>query len=76
VHNDFERSVFVKYPQLETIKNKMRDMGCHAAVMSGSGSTLIGITTSADSAYTIAAQLERETTVQCAFYATTRSNDA
>jgi 4-diphosphocytidyl-2-C-methyl-D-erythritol kinase len=42
-HNDFERSVFKRYPQLKIIKNKLLDLGCLNAVMSGSGSTVIGI---------------------------------
>jgi 4-diphosphocytidyl-2-C-methyl-D-erythritol kinase len=43
IHNDFELSVFKRYPQLQLIKNKLLDLGCVNAVMSGSGSTIIGI---------------------------------
>jgi len=43
VHNDFEQSVFKKYPKLEHIKSKLLENGCLAAAMSGSGSTMMGI---------------------------------
>lgn len=43
IKNDFEKSVFVKYPQIETIKNKLYDMGAVYASMSGSGSAVYGI---------------------------------
>ena len=41
--NDFERSVFAKYPQMEDIKNKLYAMGALYASMSGSGSSFYGI---------------------------------
>jgi 4-diphosphocytidyl-2-C-methyl-D-erythritol kinase len=43
VHNDFELSVFTRYPKLEQIKYKLIENGCDTAAMSGSGSTMIGI---------------------------------
>jgi 4-diphosphocytidyl-2-C-methyl-D-erythritol kinase len=43
IKNDFEKSVFAKYPQIEAIKNKMYDMGAMYASMSGSGSSIYGI---------------------------------
>jgi 4-diphosphocytidyl-2-C-methyl-D-erythritol kinase len=43
VHNDFELSVFKTFPKLQEIKKKLLDIGCINAVMSGSGSTVIGI---------------------------------
>lgn len=43
LRNDFERSVFPEFPQLEEIKQKMYDEGASYAFMSGSGSTMIGI---------------------------------
>ncbi len=49
MHNDFESSVFSRYPQLSIIKKNLLDAGCAAALMSGSGSTMMGILeTSAD----------------------------
>ena len=41
--NDFEKSVFSKYPTIEVIKNKLYDMGAAYASMSGSGSSVYGI---------------------------------
>jgi 4-diphosphocytidyl-2-C-methyl-D-erythritol kinase len=43
LHNDFELSVFARYPRLRKIKKRLLDAGCAGAVMSGSGSTVLGI---------------------------------
>jgi 4-diphosphocytidyl-2-C-methyl-D-erythritol kinase len=42
-HNDFEINVFKEYPRLSVIKNELLDAGCSAAMLSGSGSTIIGL---------------------------------
>jgi 4-diphosphocytidyl-2-C-methyl-D-erythritol kinase len=41
--NDFERSIFERYPLLEEIKQSLYAQGAFYAAMSGSGSTLFGI---------------------------------
>jgi 4-diphosphocytidyl-2-C-methyl-D-erythritol kinase len=41
--NDFEKSVFEKYPQLAAEKQKLYDEGAVFAQMSGSGSSIYGI---------------------------------
>jgi 4-diphosphocytidyl-2-C-methyl-D-erythritol kinase len=41
--NDFEMSVFSKYPQIEQIKNDFYNLGALYASMSGSGSAVFGI---------------------------------
>jgi len=41
--NDFEASVFVKYPAINDIKEKLYDFGAVYASMSGSGSSVFGI---------------------------------
>lgn len=41
--NDFEKSVFAKYPEVETIKDKLYEIGAEYASMSGSGSAFFGI---------------------------------
>lgn len=46
VHNDFENSVFINYPELIRVKECLRNGGCDQALMSGSGSTVLGITDS------------------------------
>ncbi len=43
MHNDFESSVFLRYPRLAAIKNELLAAGCSAAMLTGSGSTVIGI---------------------------------
>ena len=41
--NDFEDSVFQKFPEIAAIKDKLYDMGAVYASMSGSGSSVFGI---------------------------------
>jgi 4-diphosphocytidyl-2-C-methyl-D-erythritol kinase len=41
--NDFEKSIFHEYPEIEKIKNNLYDNGASYASMSGSGSTVYGI---------------------------------
>ena len=43
VMNDFEASVFSKYPEIAAIKDKLYDLGAIYASMSGSGSSVFGI---------------------------------
>ncbi len=43
VSNDFERSIFTKYPQIAAIKQTMYDMRALYASMSGSGSSVFGL---------------------------------
>ena len=41
--NDFEKSIFKKYPEVEKLKNTLYDKGAIYASMSGSGSACFGI---------------------------------
>ena len=41
--NDFEESVFMKFPEMAAIKDKLYDMGSVYACMSGSGSSVFGL---------------------------------
>jgi len=43
IENDFEKSVFQKYPQIESLKQTLYKMGAVYASMSGSGSAVYGI---------------------------------
>lgn len=41
--NDFEKSIFAKYPEMEDIKERLYAMGAIYASMSGSGSSFFGV---------------------------------
>jgi 4-diphosphocytidyl-2-C-methyl-D-erythritol kinase len=41
--NDFEKTVFVKYPVIGQIKDKLYELGATYACMSGSGATVFGL---------------------------------
>jgi 4-diphosphocytidyl-2-C-methyl-D-erythritol kinase len=43
VTNDFEEIVFKRYPEIESIKDKLLKLGAEFSLMTGSGSTLFGI---------------------------------
>lgn len=43
VKNDFEKSIFNKYPVIEEVKNNLYKLGASYASMSGSGSSVFGI---------------------------------
>ena len=43
MHNDFEFTVFSKHRHLLELKNQLINAGCKAAMMTGSGSTILGI---------------------------------
>jgi 4-diphosphocytidyl-2-C-methyl-D-erythritol kinase len=42
VQNDFEQSTFEIYPEISSIKEKMKKMGAVFSLMSGSGSSVFG----------------------------------
>lgn len=43
IFNDFERSVFQKFPRIKELKDTLYDQGAVFALMSGSGSSVFGI---------------------------------
>lgn len=43
IQNDFEGSVFVKFPEIEQVKKKLYENGALYASMSGSGSAVYGL---------------------------------
>jgi len=43
MHNDFEQSVVLSRPEVSNIKNSLLDFGASSALMSGSGSTIVGL---------------------------------
>jgi 4-diphosphocytidyl-2-C-methyl-D-erythritol kinase len=63
VHNDFEISVFKRFPKLGEIRAVLLKAGCLAAGMSGSGSTMYGIASSCAHAEKAAASLDCRTLI-------------
>ncbi|MEK7813341.1 MAG: 4-(cytidine 5'-diphospho)-2-C-methyl-D-erythritol kinase, partial [Candidatus Desantisbacteria bacterium] len=57
-HNRLEDVTLKAYPQIKTIKDELMDAGCLAALMSGSGSCVFGITGSKEEAERIACKLK------------------
>jgi 4-diphosphocytidyl-2-C-methyl-D-erythritol kinase len=43
IHNDFELSLFVRFPRLKEVWQELLGAGCRAAFLSGSGSTVVGV---------------------------------
>lgn len=43
IKNDFEESVFKKFPEVEALKNKLYNLGADYASMTGSGSSVYGL---------------------------------
>lgn len=66
MHNTFEKFLFKKYPKLNEIKQRLLELGCDTALLSGSGSTVYGIVDSRQKAIEIADQIkEKGTTFVC-----------
>lgn len=63
MHNDFERSVFSRFPRLAVIKHEFLEAGCKGAVMTGSGSTIIGIAEDRSHAEKIAGKIKNCRTI-------------
>lgn len=53
MHNDFELSVFRQFPALVKVKKELLDAGCETAMLSGSGSTILGVAASREQALDI-----------------------
>jgi len=43
IHNDFEDSIFLQFPEIKKIKEQLYSFGAEYSAMSGSGSTVYGI---------------------------------
>jgi len=61
MENDFESPLFLLYPILGFIKDKLRILGAQAALLSGSGATVFGVFLTCEAAQEAAAQLRRDT---------------
>ncbi len=60
MHNDFEFSVFRRFPKIRAIKESMVDKGALNAVLCGSGSAVFGIAKDEDSAIKVYEGLKAE----------------
>jgi 4-diphosphocytidyl-2-C-methyl-D-erythritol kinase len=65
IRNDFEASVFAHYPLLGSIKQTLRNNGAFFAMMSGSGSSIIGLFTDEMIAIEAAKKLSRYQAFVC-----------
>ncbi len=63
--NRLEEPVFEHFPQLIRIKNLLKEAGCLGSLLSGSGSTLFGITTDETKALAIKKIVEDELDEKC-----------
>ena len=63
MHNDFEQSVFLCRFELLEIRNSLLDMGAAAAIMSGSGSTILGLFADLKTAEAVAGKFENALSV-------------
>jgi 4-diphosphocytidyl-2-C-methyl-D-erythritol kinase len=60
IENDFERVVFPKHPELRDVKRVLEREGAKYASLSGSGSALYGLFSSAEAADKAAAKLKKD----------------
>jgi 4-diphosphocytidyl-2-C-methyl-D-erythritol kinase len=61
MENDFESPLFLLYPILGFIKEKLCALGAQAALLSGSGATVFGLFLTCETAQEAAAKLRRDT---------------
>lgn len=57
--NDFEKVIFNEYPEVEYIKNQITGFGADFSLMTGSGSTVVGLFEDEDAAAKAAAELKK-----------------
>ena len=58
--NDFEETVFQKYPEIQKLKEKILSGGAELALMSGSGSSVFGLFSTAEKARALASSLSTD----------------
>jgi 4-diphosphocytidyl-2-C-methyl-D-erythritol kinase len=72
IENDFERVVFPEYPEVREVKRELERGGARYALLSGSGSAVYGLFTTAESAQAAAQKLASNGTVTLAGTTLTR----
>lgn len=60
--NDFEQTVFVAHPEIESVKNTLLDLGAANAAMSGSGASVFGIFDNKETRQAAQKALDKEST--------------
>jgi len=55
--NDFEENVFKEYPKIASVKEKLAEYGADFSIMTGSGSTMIGLFSDEDKANIVAEKM-------------------
>ncbi len=63
-HNDFELSVFPQHKKLINIQKQLIERGATASILSGSGSTMVGITESQEAAIEISKSFDHTMVVE------------
>jgi 4-diphosphocytidyl-2-C-methyl-D-erythritol kinase len=63
MHNDFEQSVFPRFPRLAELKRELLAAGCLGSVLTGSGSTVIGVAKDRAHAEAIAGKMDCRTII-------------
>lgn len=58
-HNDLEPVVIKKYPVIQKVKEKLKDLGCGFTQMSGSGPGVFGVVNSPEQGRKIAAEMKK-----------------
>lgn len=58
MHNDFEPTVFDAYPELASLRDEMMHHGAQMAVLSGSGSTMVGVARDVEHAHRLKSELQ------------------
>jgi 4-diphosphocytidyl-2-C-methyl-D-erythritol kinase len=59
--NDFEKTVFAKFPEIERAKKMLTELGAKQALMSGSGASVFGIFDNEETRQTVLKALGKET---------------
>jgi 4-diphosphocytidyl-2-C-methyl-D-erythritol kinase len=59
--NDFEKTVFAAFPEIERVKSKLLELGAKQALLSGSGASVFGIFDNEETRQTALKALGRET---------------
>jgi len=60
LRNDFEKPVFSRYPELKKIKDRINNLGSDFTIMTGTGSSIVGLFRKKDDALRAGSELEKD----------------